>query len=93
MIFNCIDYKRDTTTPKNSPYTKSIHVINDLITMFTDIGDVVIDPWQVAELLFSCRTIRQKSYGFEIKKEYVKAFNDTFKNNVQITLTILRQIE
>jgi site-specific DNA-methyltransferase (adenine-specific) len=87
MMFNCIDYKRDTTTPKIHPTQKSIHVINDLITMFTDVGDVVIDPVAGSGVtLLAAEQLGRKSYGFEIKKEYVKAFNDTFKNNVQITL-------
>ena len=44
MIFNCMDYQRDTTTPKIHPTQKSIHVLSQLIEIFTDVGDVVIDP-------------------------------------------------
>ena len=87
MIFNCIDYKSDTTTPKIHPTQKSIHVINELITIFTDVGDVVIDPVAGSGItLLAAEQLGRKSYGFEIKKEYVKAFNETFRQNVQITL-------
>jgi site-specific DNA-methyltransferase (adenine-specific) len=56
--------------------------------MFTDVGDVVIDPVAGSGVtLLAAEQLGRKSYGFEIKKEYVKAFNDTFKNNVQITLS------
>jgi site-specific DNA-methyltransferase (adenine-specific) len=44
MVFNCMDYARDTQTPKIHPTQKSIHVLKNLISIFTDIGDVVIDP-------------------------------------------------
>ena len=87
MIFNCMDYERDTKTPKIHPTQKSIHMINRLITMFTDVGDVVIDPVAGSGItLLAAEQLGRKSYGFEIKKEYVKAFNETFRQNVQITL-------
>ena len=45
MIFNCMDYKRDTETEKIHP-TEVFHSrsLKTLIEMFTDVGDVVIDP-------------------------------------------------
>lgn len=87
MIFNCMDYERDTTTPKIHPTQKSIHVIKKLINMFTDIGDVVIDPVAGSGVtLLAAEQLGRKSYGFEIKKEYVKAFSEIFKKNVQVTL-------
>lgn len=87
MVFNCMEYIRDTTTPKIHPTQKSIHVIKRLIELFTDIGDVVIDPVAGSGItLLAAEQLGRKAYGFEIKKEYVKAFNETFKSNVQITL-------
>jgi len=77
MIFNCMDYERDTKTPKIHPTQKSIHMINRLITMFTDVGDVVIDPVAGSGItLLAAEQLGRKSYGFEIKKEYVKALNN-----------------
>jgi site-specific DNA-methyltransferase (adenine-specific) len=87
MIFNCMDYKRDTTTPKIHPTQKSIHVIRNLIEIFTDPGDVVIDPCAGSGItLLAAEMAGRKSYGFEIKREYVRAFNEVFKSQVQITL-------
>lgn len=87
MIFNCMDYERDTTTTKIHPTQKSIHVINKLIYMFTDIGDVVIDPVAGSGVSLLAATMAgRKAYGFEIKKEFVNAFNTTFKDSVQVTL-------
>jgi site-specific DNA-methyltransferase (adenine-specific) len=87
MIFNCMDYKRDTTTPKIHPTQKSIHVIRNLIEIFTDPGDVVIDPCAGSGVtLLAAEMAGRKGYGFEIKREYINAFNKTFKNQIQITL-------
>lgn len=87
MVFNCMDYERDTTTPKIHPTQKSIHVVKKLIETFTDIGDVVIDPVAGSGItLVAAEQLGRQGYGFEIKREYVKAFNDTFKNKLQTTL-------
>lgn len=47
----------------------------------------MIDPCAGSGVtLLAAEMAGRKGYGFEIKKEYVKAFNDTFKSNVQVTL-------
>jgi site-specific DNA-methyltransferase (adenine-specific) len=87
MVFNCIDYERDNETPKIHPTQKSIHVLKKLISIFTDPGDVVIDPCAGSGVtLLAAELLGRKSYGFEIKKEYVNAFNDMLGKNVQRTL-------
>lgn len=84
MIFNCIDYERDNKTPKIHPTQKSITVIQKLIEIFTDVGDVVIDPVAGSGVtLLAAEMLGRKSYGFEIKKEYVKAFNEKLTQNIQ----------
>ena len=81
MIFNCMDYKRDNETPKIHPTQKSIHVLKDLISIFTDVGDVVIDPVAGSgSTLLAAETMGRKSYGFEIKKEFVDAFDELAKS-------------
>ena len=86
MIFNCIDYPRDTTTPKIHPTQKSIHILKRLIKVFTDIGDVVIDPVAGSgTTLLAAKMLGRRAYGFEIKREYVKAFNEVLAGNVQGT--------
>lgn len=93
MIFNCMDYPRDTETQKIHPTQKSIHVIKNLIEIFTDIGDVVIDPCAGSGVtLLAAEMLGRKSYGFEIKKEFVDGFNNKLARNVQTTLLNLEQL-
>ncbi|UYO61841.1 site-specific DNA-methyltransferase [Acetobacterium wieringae] len=87
MIFNCMEYQRDNETPKIHPTQKSIHVIDKLIRTFTDLGDVVIDPCAGSGVtLLAAELAGRKGYGFEIKKEYVKKFNEVLKANRQVSL-------
>ena len=44
MIFNCIDWEKDTHTAKVHPTQKPISVLKKLIQIFTDVDDVIIDP-------------------------------------------------
>lgn len=84
MIFNCMNYERDTITPKIHPTQKSIEVMKNLIEIFTDVGDVVIDPTAGSGVtLLAAEHLGRKSYGFEIKKEFVKDFNNILLPNVQ----------
>ena len=71
MIFNCMEYPRDNETPKIHPTQKPVKLLESLIRIFTDKGDVVIDPCagSATTLLASANTGR-KSYGFEIKKNF-----------------------
>ncbi len=86
MVFNCLDYERDNSTPKIHPTQKSIHVLKHLISIFTDHGDVVIDPCAGSGVtLLAAEQLGRKSYGFEIKKEYVEGFKRELASNVQQT--------
>jgi site-specific DNA-methyltransferase (adenine-specific) len=87
MIFNCMDYMRDTTTPKIHPTQKSIHLLSWLIEIFTDPGDVVIDPCAGSGVtLLAAEQSGRKAYGFEIKKEFVRKFEEEIKGNYQQTI-------
>jgi len=44
MIFNCMDWVRDEKTEKVHPTQKPVKLLERLIEIFTDKGDVVIDP-------------------------------------------------
>ena len=67
MIFNCIDVERDTKTPKLHPTQKSVPLLKTLIEIFTDPGDVVIDPVAGSgSTLLAAIELNRKAYGFEI---------------------------
>lgn len=77
MIFNCIDWERDTQTEKLHPTQKPVKLLEKLIKIFTDEGDVVIDPVAGSgSTLIAAENLNRKSYGFEIKKDFwIKANN------------------
>lgn len=76
MIFNCIDYPRDTTTEKIHPTQKSVKLLEHLIRIFTDKNDVVIDPVAGSgTTLLAASNLQRRGYGFEIKKNFVKDSN------------------
>ncbi len=71
MIFNCMDYVRDTSTPHIHPTQKSVPLLETLIRLFTDEGDVVIDPVAGSgTTLLAALNLRRRAYGFEIKKDF-----------------------
>jgi site-specific DNA-methyltransferase (adenine-specific) len=74
MIFNCIDWEKDTESDKIHPTQKPVKVIQNLISIFTDPGDVVIDPVAGSgSTLIAAERMNRRGYGFEIKKDYYKA--------------------
>jgi site-specific DNA-methyltransferase (adenine-specific) len=78
MIFNCMDWERDdATVEKLHPTQKPLKLLKKLIEIFTDKGDVVIDPCAGSgSSIVAALELDRKGYGFEIKKEfYKKALN------------------
>ena len=74
MIFNCIDWPRDTTTPKIHPTQKPVRLLEFLIRLFTDENDVVIDPCAGSgTTLLAAANCGRRAYGFEIKKDFYAA--------------------
>lgn len=71
MIFNCIDWTKDTKNEKIHPTQKPVELLENLIKIFTDEGDVVIDPCAGSgSTLVAAENIGRKAYGFEIKKDF-----------------------
>ncbi len=71
MIFNCMEMQRDTRTPKVHPTQKPVSLLEKLIEIFTDPGDVVIDPCAGSgTTLLAAANCGRKAYGFEIKKDF-----------------------
>jgi len=80
MIFNIIDWERDTKTVKIHPTQKPIKLLEKLIKVFTDEGDVVIDPVAGSgSTLIAANNLKRKAYGFEIKKDFYKIANENYK--------------
>lgn len=74
MIFNCFEWRRDNATPKVHPTQKPVPLLERLIGLFTDKGDVVIDPTAGSgTTLLASANMGRRAYGFEIKKQF---YND-----------------
>jgi site-specific DNA-methyltransferase (adenine-specific) len=71
MVFNCFEMRKDTKTPKIHPTQKPVSLLQHLIELFTDKGDVVIDPCAGSgSTLLAAESLGRKSYGFEIDKGF-----------------------
>lgn len=74
MVFNCMDWPRETKYEKLHPTQKPVELLERLIELFTDEGDVVIDPCAGSgSTLVAAENLKRKAYGFEIKREFYKA--------------------
>lgn len=89
MIFNWFNWKKDgADIPKLHPTQKPIAVLKELIEIFTDEGDTVIDP-----VAGSGSTIRaayelgRNAYGFEIKKDFYSEAKTKMLNNMEMELS------
>ena len=75
MVFNWFEWKKDNGNeiPKIHPTQKPVNVIKRLIEIFTDVGDVVIDPVAGSgTTLRSAYDMNRSAYGFEIEKSFFK---------------------
>ena len=92
MIFNWFEWKRDSAKeyPKIHPTQKPVAVLKRLIEIFTDAGDVVIDPVAGSgTTLRACAELGRSCYGFEIKKEFCKLANEKMLANIQQNLLVM----
>jgi site-specific DNA-methyltransferase (adenine-specific) len=73
MIFNILDYPRDTETVKIHPTQKPVALLEQLIEIFTDENEVIIDPVAGSgSTMIAAQNTNRKAYGFEIKKDFYK---------------------
>ena len=74
MIFNWVEWKRDgKEIPKIHPTQKPVNLLQRLITIFTDEGDVVIDPCAGSgSTLRAAYEIGRRGYGFEVNTKFYK---------------------
>ena len=89
MIFNWLEWSRDNAKvyPKIHPTQKPVNVLKRLIEIFTDKGDVVIDPCAGSgSTLSACAELNRSCYGFEVDKKF-------YKDAIEKMLTFERQEE
>ena len=85
MIFNCIDWERDENSQKIHPTQKPVKLLKKLIEIFTDEGDIVIDPCAGSgSTLIAAIELNRRTYGFEIKKDFHKNANLWIEKTIQI---------
>lgn len=69
-------------------------MLKKLIELFTDVGDVVIDPCAGSGTsLFAAASLGRKAYGFEIKKDFYKLAKEKILNNIELDLFTRSEIE
>ena len=89
MIFNVMDWPRDNESVKIHPTQKPIKLLERLIEIFTDEGDVVIDPVAGSgSTLVAAENLGRKAYGFEIKKDFYLAAKKWTEENAKIKAEI-----
>lgn len=74
MIFNWFEWERDgKDIPKIHPAQKPVKVLKQLIEIFTDPGDVVIDPCAGSgSTLRAAVELGRSAFGFEIDRNFYK---------------------
>lgn len=73
MVFDWFEWRRDSSSeyPKIHPTQKPVGVLKQLIEIFTDPGDVVIDPCAgSASTLRAAYETGRDSYGFEVDRQF-----------------------
>lgn len=89
MIKNYFEWETSREYPKIHPTQKPVPVLKRLIEIFTDVGDVVIDPVAGSgSTLRAAAELNRKAYGFEIKKDFCKLAREKMLNTMQVGMII-----
>ncbi len=83
MIFNAIPWEKDTKSEKIHPTQKPVKLLENLISIFTDPGDVIIDPCagSASTIIAAIRSGRT-AFGFEIKKDFYRLAQARIENEL-----------
>jgi len=88
MIFNIIDWEidsKDELYRKIHPTQKPIKLLEKLIAIFTDPGDIVIDPVAGSgSTLIAAQNLGRQAYGFEIKKNFYTEAKEWIEHNEKV---------
>lgn len=88
MIFNWMEWPRDNDTPKIHPTQKPIPLLKKLISIFTDEGDVVIDPVAGSgTTLKAAAEMNRHAYGFEVDKKFYNDAKNIMLSSMQLSLS------
>lgn len=95
MVLNWFKWERDNKNlyPKIHPTQKPVAVLKQLIEIFTDEGDVVIDPCAGSgTTLRASMELNRNSYGFEISKDFYRRSKDEMliytDNQIKLSLLV-----
>lgn len=82
MVFDWMKWEKDgPNIPKIHPAQKPVALLKKLIELFTDEGDVVIDPCcGSGATLRAAKELGREAYGFEIDKEFYKQAREKMLN-------------
>lgn len=84
MVFNCFEWATDNETPKIHPTQKPKQLMKRLVEIFTDVGDVVIDPTAGSGVsLLAAAELGREAYGFEIKKDFYQLAKEKVLRRLQ----------
>lgn len=89
MVKNWFEWQRDDRSiyPKIHPTQKPVAVLRRLIELFTDEGDVVIDPCAGSgSTLRAARESGRNSYGFEVSRQFYNRAQEEMINPPQMSL-------
>lgn len=95
MVFNWFEWKKDKTNvyPKVHPTQKPVNVLKRLIEIFTDEGDVVIDPVAGSgSTLRACAELGRSCYGFEIDKRFYNLAQEKMLSNIQMNIFLKEEL-
>lgn len=92
MIFNWMEWPRDNITPKIHPTQKPIPLLKKLIGIFTDEGDVVIDPVAGSgTTLKAAAEMNRHAYGFEVDRNFYKKAKEVMLSSIQRSFLLDQQ--
>lgn len=89
MIFNWFEWKKENSKqyPKIHPTQKPVALLKRLIEIFTDPGDVIIDPCAGSgATLRASAELGRSCYGFEIKKNFYRDANEKMLKGYQLCM-------
>jgi len=90
MIMNWFEWRHDgKEIPNIHPTQKPVNLLKRLIEIFTDAGDVVIDPCAGSgSTLRACAETGRIAYGFEVDKNFYIAAKEKMLNNMAMPLFV-----